>query len=132
MVAASKRVAFAAADHDMAKNVPTWDEQRPIYRQLMEEIVDRIINRTYAEGEMLPSIRQLASDFMVNPLTASRAYRELEQFTETQRGVGVIVKAGVREVLLKRERKKFLREEWPAIRERIGALEIDEDTLFRS
>ena len=116
----------------MAKSVPTWDEQRPIYRQLMEEIVDRIINRTYAEGEMLPSVRQLASDFMVNPLTASRAYRELEQFTETRRGVGVIVKEGVREILLQRERKKFLREEWPAIRERIGALEIDEDTLFRS
>ena len=116
----------------MAKNVPTWDEQRPIYRQLMEAIVDRIINRTYAEGEMLPSVRQLASDFMVNPLTASRAYRELEQFTETQRGVGVIVKEGVREVLLQRERKKFLREEWPAIRERIGALEIDERELFRS
>ena len=116
----------------MAKSVPTWDEQRPIYRQLMEEIVDRIINRTYAEGEMRPSVRQLASDFMVNPLTASRAYRELEQFTETRRGVGVIVKEGVREILLQRERKKFLREEWPAIRERIGALEIDEDTLFRS
>ena len=81
---------------------------------------------------MLPSVRQLASDFMVNPLTASRAYRELEQFTETRRGVGVIVKEGVREILLQRERKKFLREEWPAIRERIGALEIDEDTLFRS
>lgn len=114
----------------MSGQVPTWDEERPIYRQLMEEIVERIINRTYPEGEMLPSVRRLASDFMVNPLTAARAYRELEQYTETRRGVGVVVKKGVRDILIRRERNKFLREEWPAIRERIGALEIDEHTLF--
>ena len=95
----------------MTERVSTWDAERPIYRQLMEEIVGRIINRTYQEGEMLPSVRQLASDFLVNPLTAARAYRELEQFIETQRGVGLTVKKGVRDLLLKRERKKFLREE---------------------
>ncbi|NOX68714.1 MAG: GntR family transcriptional regulator [Gammaproteobacteria bacterium] len=116
----------------MTEQVPTWDDERPIYRQLMEEIIGRIISQTYREGEMLPSVRQLASDFLVNPLTAARAYRELEEYTETRRGIGVIVKAGVREVLMNRERKKFLREEWPAIRERIGALEIDTDELFRS
>jgi len=116
----------------MTEQTPTWDAERPIYRQLMEEIVDRIINKTYSEGEMLPSVRRLASDFMVNPLTAARAYRELEQFTETKRGIGLVVKDGVREFLLKRERNKFLREEWPAIRERIGALEFDTKELFRS
>ena len=116
----------------MTDQAQTWDEERPIYRQLMEEIIERIINQTYPEGEMLPSIRRLASDFLVNPLTAARAYRELEQYTETRRGIGVLVKDGVRDVLMKRERKKFLREEWPAIRERIGALEIDADELFRS
>lgn len=116
----------------MTEQVPTWDDERPIYRQLMEEIIGRIISQTYREGEMLPSVRQLASDFLVNPLTAARAYRELEEYTETRRGIGVIVKSGVREVLMNRERKKFLREEWPAIRERIGALEIDTDELFRS
>ncbi len=116
----------------MSQQVPAWDEERPIYRQLMEEIVERIINRTYLEGEMLPSVRQMASDFLVNPLTAARAYRELEQYTMTRRGIGVVVKEGVREILMKRERAKFLREEWPAIRERISALEIDENFLFRS
>ncbi|MFO7286292.1 MAG: GntR family transcriptional regulator [Gammaproteobacteria bacterium] len=109
----------------MTQHVRTWDEDRPIYRQLMEEIVARIIDRTYREGEMLPSVRQLASKYAVNPLTAARAYRELEEFTETRRGIGLVVKEGVRDILLKRERKRFLREEWPAIRDRIRALELD-------
>jgi len=109
----------------MTQHVRIWDEDRPIYRQLMEEIIARIIDRTYREGEMLPSVRQLASTYTVNPLTAARAYRELEEFTETRRGIGLVVKEGVRDILLKRERKRFLREEWPAIRERIRALELD-------
>ena len=54
----------------------TWHEDRPIYRQLMEQIVARIIDQTYREGELLPSVRQIASDYLVNPLTAARAYRE--------------------------------------------------------
>jgi len=116
----------------MTQQIRTWDEDRPIYRQLMEEIVARIINQTYREGEMLPSVRQLASDFVVNPLTAARAYRELEEFTETRRGIGLVVKEGVRDILLKRERKRFLREEWPAIRERIKALDLDVDELLKS
>jgi GntR family transcriptional regulator len=115
----------------MTPQAPTWDEQRPIYRQLMEEIVARIIDRTYAEGEMLPSVRQLASEYLVNPLTAARAYRELEEYTETRRGIGLVVKQGVRDLLLKRERKRFLREEWPAILSRIEALEIDVDELLK-
>jgi len=115
----------------MIEQAPVWDVERPIYRQLVEEIIGRIINQTYPEGEMLPSVRKLATDFLVNPLTAARAYRELDEFTETRRGVGVMVKNGVRAILMKRERKKFLREEWPAIRERIGALDIDTDELFR-
>jgi GntR family transcriptional regulator len=115
----------------MTPQVPTWDEHRPIYRQLMEEIIARIIDRTYAEGEMLPSVRQLASEYVVNPLTAARAYRELEEYTETRRGIGLVVKRGVRDLLLKRERKRFLREEWPAILARIEALEIDVDELLK-
>lgn len=114
----------------MTDSVPAWDEERPIYRQLMEEIIGRIINRTYPEGELLPSVRQLASDFLVNPLTAARAYRELEEYTETRRGIGLIVKQGVREALLKREQKRFLKEEWPAIQSRIKALDLDVDDLL--
>lgn len=116
----------------MAQKAPTWDEERPIYRQLMDEIIERIINRTYPEGELLPSVRRLADDFLVNPLTAARAYRELEQYTETRRGVGVSVRKGVRQTLMRRERKKFMRDEWPAIKERIASLEIDIDELLRS
>jgi GntR family transcriptional regulator len=115
----------------MTQPIRTWDEDRPIYRQLMDQIVARIIDQTYREGDMLPSVRQLASDYLVNPLTAARAYRELEEFTETRRGIGLVVKEGVRDLLLKRERKRFLREEWPAIRERITALELDVDELLK-
>lgn len=97
----------------------------------MEQIVARILDGSYREGEMLPSVRQLASDFVVNPLTAARAYRELEEYTETRRGVGLIVKEGVRELLLKREQRRFLRDEWPKIRARIKALELDPADLLK-
>lgn len=96
----------------------------------MEQIVARILDQTYREGEMLPSIRQLANDFLVNPLTAARAYRELDEYTETRRGVGLVVKEGVRELLLRREQKRFLREEWPKVRERIRALDLDPADLL--
>lgn len=96
----------------------------------MERIVERILDQTYREGELLPSVRQLANDFLVNPLTAARAYRELDEFTETRRGIGLIVKEGVREMLLKREQRRFLREEWPKVRERIKALKLDPAELL--
>jgi GntR family transcriptional regulator len=115
----------------MTENVQEWHQDRPIYRQLMEQIVARILDQTYREGELLPSVRQLASDFLVNPLTAARAYRELDEYTETRRGVGLIVKEGVRELLLRREQRRFLRDEWPKIRERIAALDLDPADLLK-
>jgi GntR family transcriptional regulator len=115
----------------MAHDAQTWDDDRPIYRQLMQQIVAKIIDQTYPEGELLPSVRQIASDYLVNPLTAARAYRELGDLTETRRGIGLIVKEGVRDLLLKREQKRFLREEWPLIRERIKALELDPKELLK-
>jgi len=116
----------------MTENVQAWHQDRPIYRQLMERIVARILDHTYREGELLPSVRQLASDFVVNPLTAARAYRELDEYTEARRGVGLIVKEGVRELLLRREQRRFLREEWPKIRERIDALDLDAADLLKT
>lgn len=116
----------------MTKPAPTWDDDRPIYRQLMEEIIARIIDQTYREGELLPSVRQLASDSMVNPLTAARAYRELGDLTETRRGVGLVVKAGVRDLVLIRERQKFLQEEWPIVLARIESLDLEPESLLRS
>ena len=115
----------------MNENVPVWDEERPIYRQLMEQIIARILDQTYPEGELLPSVRQLANDFVVNPLTAARAYRELEEYTESRRGIGLVVKEGVRDMLLKSEQRRFLKEEWPAIRARIDALELDSEDLLK-
>jgi GntR family transcriptional regulator len=126
-----ERVAADESD-GMTEGVQTWHQDRPIYRQLMEQIVARILDNTYREGEMLPSVRQLASDFVVNPLTAARAYRELEEYTETRRGIGLVVREGVRELLLKREQRRFLREEWPAIRERIKALDLDVLELLKN
>lgn len=112
----------------------TWNEDQPIYRQLMEELIARILDRTYQEGELMPSVRQLATEYGVNPLTASKAYQELAKFdlTEKRRGVGMVIKQGVREALLKRQRTQFLREEWPMILERIERLEIDPATLLKS
>jgi GntR family transcriptional regulator len=115
----------------MTHDAQTWDDDRPIYRQLMLKIVAGIIDQTYREGELLPSVRQIASDYLVNPLTAARAYREIEEYTETRRGIGLIVKEGVRDLLLRREQKRFLREEWPLIRERIKALELDPKDLLK-
>ena len=114
----------------MNQRVPTWDEDRPIYRQLMEELIAGIIDRTYPEGELLPSVRQLAEKFLVNPLTVARAYRELGELTETRRGIGLAVREGVREAVLERERQQFLRDEWPALRDRIRRLEIEPSELL--
>jgi len=114
----------------MTEHAPTWDGERPIYRQLVDRIVDRIIDRTYPEGELLPSVRQLASEFVVNPLTVARAFRELEDYTDTRRGVGVAVKEGIRDRLIERERERFLRDEWPAIQARLKSLDIDPKDLL--
>ena len=114
----------------MTDNVQTWHQDRPIYRQLMEQVIARILDNTYREGEMLPSVRQLASDFVVNPLTAARAYRTDYHLFDAYRR-GLIVKEGVRELLLKREQRRFLREEWPAILDRIKALDLDPNELLR-
>ena len=75
-------------------------------------------------------MRQLAEQFLVNPLTVARAYRELGDLTETRRGIGLAVGEGVREAVLARERQQFLRGEWPALRDRIRRLEIDVEELL--
>ncbi len=110
---------------------PQWTEDQPIYRQLMDQLIARIIDRTYPEGEMLPSVRQLAGDYQINPLTVAKAYKELarEGLTEKLRGEGLVLVRGVREALVKRERNRFLKEEWPPLRARLKRLGIDLKTL---
>jgi GntR family transcriptional regulator len=110
---------------------PNWIEDVPIYRQLMDLLVVRIIDQIYLEDEMLPSVRQLALDCDVNPLTAAKAYKELarEGFTERFRGEGLMLRKGVRDILLRREKSRFMKEEWPVLRSRLKRLGIDLRTL---
>jgi GntR family transcriptional regulator len=110
---------------------PQWVEDVPIYRQLMDVLVVRILDQVYLEDEMLPSVRQLALDCDVNPLTAAKAYKELsrEGFTEKYRGEGLMLRKGVRDILLRREKNRFIKEEWPVLRSRLKRLGIDLKTL---
>jgi len=109
-----------------------WKNEQPIYRQLMDEIIGGILERRYPEGKMLPSVRGLAELYDVNPLTAAKAYRELQRdgLIETVRGEGLIVKDGVHAALMKRERAKFMKEEWPHLRARLARMELDLKALF--
>ena len=118
----------------MKKGQHQWTEDQPIYRQLMDQLVMRILDQSYPEGEMLPSVRQLASDYQINPLTVAKAYKELARdgLTERLRGEGLLVAKGARDVLMRRERAKFLKEEWPVLRARLKRLGIDLRTLVDS
>jgi DNA-binding transcriptional regulator YhcF (GntR family) len=94
-----------------------WNNRQPIYRQLRDRSVHMILDRVLKEGDPLPSVRNVAAEYRVNPLTVLKAYQELvdEQLVETKRGLGMFVKAGARDLLLTGERQKFLAEEWPRV-----------------
>ena len=98
----------------------------------MDEVIAGILDQTYPEGGMLPSVRGLAEAYNVNPLTSAKAYRELQRegLVETLRGEGLIVRNGVRAGLMKRERAKFLKEEWPELRARLARLDVDLRALY--
>ncbi len=116
----------------MKKRPHKWKNDQSIYRQLMDEIVAGILDQTYPEGSMLPSVRGLAERYDVNPLTAAKAYRELQRegLVEALRGEGLMVRNGVRSGLMKRERARFLKEEWPELRARLERLELDVRALY--
>ena len=117
-----------------ASATPTWSEDLPIYRQLMDHLIGRILDQTYPEGEMLQSVRQLASDYEVNPLTVSKVYKEFARdgLIDRLRGEGLILRKGVRELLLRRERNRFFKEEWPVLRARLRRLGVDVSDLART
>ncbi len=117
-----------------AKKPHKWDEDQPIYRQLVDEVIAGILEKKFKEGELLPSVRQLADTYHVNPLTAAKAYKELARdgFTERLRGEGLVIKPGVRAMLLKREQSKFLKEEWPWLLARMRRMEINPLELVES
>jgi GntR family transcriptional regulator len=94
-----------------------WNDSQPIYRQLRDRVVHMILDRVLNEGDPLPSVRNVAADYRINPLTVLKSYQQLvdEQLVEKKRGLGMFVKAGAHNVLLKAERQKFLTEHWPRV-----------------
>lgn len=111
-----------------------WNENEPIYRQLRARVVAMILDARLAEGEALPSVRQVAADYQINPLTVSKAYQSLvdDALVAKRRGLGMFVCEGAREQLLASERTQFVETEWPAIRARIERLGLDTETLLNT
>ncbi len=109
-----------------------WNDQQPIFRQLKEKVVELIIDREVNEGEAVPSVRQVAADYQINPLTVSKAYQELvdESILEKRRGLGMFVTESAREKLLASEKSHFLEIEWPKIVQRIERLGLSMQKLI--
>jgi len=109
-----------------------WNDTQPIFLQIRQRMIDMILKGTIAEGDALPSVRQVATDLSVNPLTVTKAYEALVDLgtVEKRRGVGLFVTHGAREALRAHERDKFLSEEWPGILSRIAALGLSIDDLI--
>ena len=101
-----------------------WNDNQPIYRQLRDRVVAMILDGVLKEGDPLPSVRSVAAEDRVNPLTVLKGYQQLvdEQLVEKRRGLGMFVKDGARDLLLQGERQKFLAEEWPRIHATIQRL----------
>jgi GntR family transcriptional regulator len=111
---------------------PTWADGAPIYRQLRDRVVAMILEGVLKEGDSLPSVRNVAAEFRINPLTVLKAYQELadEQLVEKRRGRGMFVNEGARKHLMTVERERFLSQEWPRIQAVIDRLELDAATLL--
>ena len=112
----------------------TWNDNAPIYRQLRDHVVAMILDGVLKQGDALPSVRQVAADFQLNPITVSKAYQELvdEQLVEKRRGLGMYVTDGARDALLQSERERFLREEWPLLFARLKRMNLDVATLMQN
>ncbi|HRQ63447.1 MAG TPA: GntR family transcriptional regulator [Xanthomonadaceae bacterium] len=109
-----------------------WNDATPIYRQLRDRVVAMILDGVLKPGDSLPSVRQVAADFQINPITVSKAYQQLvdEELVEKRRGLGMFVSEGAPAQLLKSERQHFLEEEWPLVRERIERLGLSVEELL--
>src|SRR5215470_2105919 len=111
-----------------------WNDNQPIYRQLRDRVVAMILDGVLKEGDPLPSVRNVAADYRVNPLTVLKGYQQLvdEELVEKRRGLGMFVKTGARALLLKGERQKFLSDEWPRIHATIQRLGLKPEELLKS
>jgi GntR family transcriptional regulator len=111
-----------------------WRDDIPIWKQIKDRLVAAIMDGTFTEGEPIPSVRQLALELRVNPLTVSRAFAELadDGLLDKRRGIGMYVAQGVSSNLLARERELFLTNEWPEIEKRIVQLGISKEELLKT
>ena len=109
-----------------------WNDSQPIYRQLRDRVVAMILDGVLKEGDPLPSVRNVAAEFRVNPLTVLKGYQQLveEQLVESRRGRGMFINAGARDLLLQAERQKFIAEQWPRISATIQRLGLTPKELL--
>jgi len=110
---------------------PKWNEDLPIYRQLRDRVVAMILEGVLGDGDALPSVRNVAAEYRLNPLTVLKGYQELvdEGLVEKKRGRGMFVNDGAQQQLLKDERQRFIEKEWPKIFATIQRLGLDVATL---
>ena len=110
---------------------PEWNDSQPIYRQLRDRVVAMILDGLLAEGDPLPSVRNVATETRVNPLTVLKAYDLLvdERLVEKRRGIGMFINTGARDMLLQAERQRFLSEQWPEIQATIQRLGLTKALL---
>jgi GntR family transcriptional regulator len=109
-----------------------WNDNQPIYRQLRDRVVAMILDGVLKEGDPLPSVRNVAAELRVNPLTVLKGYQQLvdEKLIESRRGLGMFINAGARNLLLQGERQKFLGEEWPRVYRTIQRLGLTAEELL--
>ena len=109
-----------------------WNDSQPIYRQIRDRVIAMILDGVLKEGDPLPSVRNVAAEYRVNPLTVLKSYQLLvdEQLVEKRRGLGMFIKPGARDLLLQGERQKFLTEQWPAIHATIRRLGLTPEELL--
>ena len=109
-----------------------WNDREPIYRQIRDRVVATILDGALKEGDPLPSVRTVAAEYRVNPLTVLKAYQELadEGLVETRRGLGMFINTGARDLLIGGEREKFLRDEWPRVYANIQRLGLSAEELL--
>ncbi len=111
-----------------------WNDSQPIYRQLRDLVIAMILDGGLREGDPLPSVRTVAAEYRVNPLTVLKSYQQLadDGLVETRRGRGMFINAGARKLLLQAERERFLGDEWPRISETIRRLGLTPEDLLRA
>lgn len=111
-----------------------WNDNQPIYRQLRDRVAEMILDRVLKEGDPLPSVRTVAAEYRVNPLTILKAYQQLvdAELVEKRRGLGMFVKRGARNLLLQSERRKFLAEQWPRMYATIQRLGFTPEELLNA